>query len=105
MFRHSLQKSLLLLAIVGLGLSLTALFGWGVIGKHRLDEDARDLYKATRAVHSAPALLDLHAARATIRGDEPPADRDPATLLQTLACDLPPDPSPGFSPSRAPPAA
>lgn len=105
MFRRNLQKVLLLLAVVGLGLSLTALFGWGVIGKHRLHEDARDVYKATRAVHSEPALLDLHPTGWTVRGDVPPPIADPGNLLQALACDLPPAPRTRFTPSRAPPCA
>lgn len=105
MFCRTLRRSLFLLAIVGLGLSLTAVFGWGVIGKHCLDEDARDVYNATRAVRSESLPLDVHVTRVAARADKPPSVGDSAILLQTLASALPPAPAQGFSPSRAPPSA
>lgn len=44
------------LALAGLAMIVTAIFAWAVVGKHRLDPDARYAFKVTRAAYRQHAL-------------------------------------------------
>lgn len=58
--KHVRPGSVLPAVAVGLlAIALVVVVAWGVIGKHRIDPDARLTYKATRAVANDPAPVPL----------------------------------------------
>lgn len=84
---------------------LVAMSGWGVLGKHRFDDDARSFYKATRAItsHSEvewPAATVVSVASSVIlpldlRWDFVPQLSQPVPIRERTR----------YSPSRSPPFA
>ena len=104
MSRHRVLRVCFVVAVIGLGAALTAVLGWGVIGKHRLDDDARDAYKATRVVRSEPISLDwLPASTAPSFGAQLEATTGSGVDL-SLSVMVPWRPLRRGSPSRAPPS-
>lgn len=99
---RSVRYALSGVALASLCVALTAIFAWGIIGKHRLDDDARLVFKATRAVFSQSKIgfsEPLPTAETVLpppvdTGHAPPLSSTPRPRAQTAPA----------SPSRSPPA-
>ena len=104
MSRRLLSNWMTGLALAGLAVVLTAIFGWGVIGKHRLDQDARHVFKATRAICSEPAMppctpLDGYTAPVV------PPPQDAGEVLVSIPARAVHPAAVRSAPSRGPPGA